>query len=82
MLLAAEPLYMHSHHRPTFPQSRQHTDCSAVLETHSCGALHRYAEGLSFPEAYRQLQKLKSKADYSDMHFTASKLLMQHVVKV
>lgn len=82
--LAAEPLYMHSHRRPASPlhQSRQHADCSAVLETHSCGALHRYAEGLSFQEAYRQLHKLKSDAEYPDMHFTASKLVMQHVLQV
>ena len=63
-------------------QACQHANCSEAPETHSCGALHRYAEGLSFQEAYRQLHKLQAEDEYSDMHYIASKLLMQHVLKV
>ena len=44
--------------------------------------MHRYVEGVSFKEAYRQLLELQGDPDYVSKRYAASKLLMQHVLKV
>ena len=44
--------------------------------------MHRYVEGVSFQEAYRQLLELQGDPDYVSKRYDAGKLLMQHVLKV
>lgn len=61
----------------------QHAQGSAQLLIRWCAC--RYVEGVSFREAYGQLQELQKDADcldFSDLWYAAGKLLVEHVLKV